>query len=123
MGLNQGLTVGGDCKLKPVSDGSARIVRKAWENEVMDAWLCHVRSVFKKRKVEEKWQFEELPMTFSRYFSKVQHKEKVKPRTIVGTFSVFSDEKADTLSMQKHAMKVVRDGFSFLNEKQSSDGR
>ena len=52
----------------------------------MDAWLCHVRSVFKKGKVEEKWQFEELPVTFSGYFSKLQHKEKVKPLQLLEHF-------------------------------------
>ena len=111
--------VGGDCKLNPLSDGSARPVRKAWESEVISAWLSHVRNVFAKGKLEKNWQLEEFPVTFSGFFSKQQPKEHVKPRAVVGTFPVFSEEKADSISMQKHAMKVVKDGIRFLNEEQT----
>ena len=58
-------------------------------------------------------------MTFSGYFSKIQKQKEVKPRAVVGTFPVFTEEKADSLSMQKHAMKVVMNAIDFLNKGQT----
>ena len=56
--------VGEISKLQPLSNGSVNIIRKAWESEVMDAWLAHVMAIF-KGKEEKVWQLEELPVTFS----------------------------------------------------------
>lgn len=64
-----------------------------------EAWLNHVLSISKNDKVDDKWQLDEVPVTFSRFFSKHQDQEDVKPHAVIGVFPVFSEEKADTLSI------------------------
>ena len=63
--------------------------------------LIYVKSINKKEMSDGEWQLDQLPVTFSVFFSKKQKKEDIKSRAVIGTFPVFSEEKADTLSMQK----------------------
>ena len=111
--------ISGNVKLKSIPDGEARPPKKTSNTECIEAWLSHVTRVHSKGVVDKQWQFEKVPVTFSGYFSNLQKKENVKPRAVVGTFPVFSEEKADTMGMQKHAMKVVKDGIEFLNPGQT----
>lgn len=80
-----------------------------------EIWLNHVKHIYHQKKIEDDWALHEVPVTFSGFFSKKQKNENVKPKAVIGVFPVFSDEKADTLSMQKHAMLVVKKAIEFLN--------
>ena len=109
---------GGDLRLKPIPEGDGRPAKT--ENLVVeeDYWLCHVRGS-RVKDDNGKWKLNELPMTFSGYFSKKQNTEEVNPPAVIGTFPVFTEEKADSLSMQKHAMVVVQKATEFLNSRQT----
>ena len=53
------------------------------------------------------------------FFSKHQNTEDVNPPAVIGLFSLFSDEKADSFSMQKHVMTVVKKAIDFVNPGQT----
>ena len=44
---------------------------------------------------------------------------KIRPRAVIGIFPVFTEEKSDTLSMQKHTMLVVKKAINFVNPGQT----
>jgi len=59
-------------------------------------------------------KLQEMPVTFSGFYSHGQQAEYIRPRDIVGVFPVF-EEKASTMAMQKHAMLVVKKAVDFIN--------
>ena len=71
-------------------------------------WLRHVRAIFDNGKSDGKWALDEIPVTFSGYFSKHQNDNELNPPAVIGLFPLFSEEKADSLSMKRHVMTVVR---------------
>ena len=81
--------------------------------------MSHVLRISTRPKVDEKWQLDEVPVTFAGFFSNSQLQEDVKPRAVIGVFPVFNEEKADTLSMQKHAMLVTKKAIAFVNPGQT----
>ena len=60
---------------------------------------------------QNKWKLKDVPVTFSGYHSKNQNIEDVNPPAVIGTFPVFTEEKADTLSMQKHCHDCGSKGY------------
>ena len=107
--------LGGDISFSFIPKGSGRPAKIEHVDVDEEAWLAHVCSISRKDKVEDKWQLEEVPVTFAGFFSKSQERDDVKPRAVIGVFPVFSEDKADTLSMQKHAMLVTKKAIAFVN--------
>ena len=75
-----------------------------------EAWLKHLHNVITEK--DEKLQ--EMPVTYSGFFSHGQCTEDVRPRATVGVFPIFY-EKASTMAMQKHSMVVVKKAIEFVN--------
>ena len=71
-------------------------------------WLKYVKEVFDNGKGEVKWVIDEIPVTFSGYFSKPQDDNELNPQAIIGLLTLFSEEKADSLSMQRHMKTAVK---------------
>ncbi|MES9879344.1 MAG: hypothetical protein ABW185_00490 [Sedimenticola sp.] len=107
--------LGGDINLASIQEGGGRATRTEHVGVEEEAWLTHVSNMSTKDKVDDKWQLDEVPVTFAGFFSKRQEREDVNPRAVIGVFPVFSEEKADTLSMQKHAMLVAKKAIAFVN--------
>ena len=107
---------GGDLKLDPISEGEGR-PENVTDTKESD-WLCHVRES-RTRENNGSWKLNETPVTFSGYFSHKQQKEEIDPPAVIGTFPIFTDEKADSLSMQKHAMLMTKKAIEFLNPGQT----
>ena len=110
---------GGDIRLASIQEGGGRPTKRAGVGVEEEAWLAHVLGISTKDKVDDKWQLDEVPVTFAGFFSKGQEQEDVKPRAVIGVFPVFSEEKADTLSMQKHAMLIAKKAIAFVNPGQT----
>ena len=66
----------------------------------------------------EKETQNDIPMTFSGYFSHFQDVCSIRERAAVGVFPVLY-EKANTISMQKHAMTVIKKATEFVNPGQT----
>ena len=49
------------------------------------AWLSHVLDINNKGKRDRKWQLDEIPVTYARFFSNKQGDE-VRPRAVIGVF-------------------------------------
>ena len=75
-----------------------------------EVWLNHLHNVITEK--DEKLQ--EMPVTYSGFFSHGQCTEDVRPRATVGVFPIFY-EKASTMAMQKHSMVVVKKAIEFVN--------
>ena len=82
------------------------------------AWLSHVLDINNKGKHDGKWQLDEVPVTYAGFFSNKQVDE-IRPRAVIGVFPVFTEEKLDTVSMQKHTMLVVKKAINFVNPGQT----
>ena len=75
-----------------------------------EAWLKHVHKVL----VEKQGGLQDIPVTYSGFFSHCQGSNNVRPRATVGVFPVFY-EKAASMAMQKHAMLMSKKATSFVN--------
>ena len=90
---------GGDVKLEPIPSGAGTPANEAQTLSPEESWLTHFRQS-RVKDDDSKWTLGKIPVTFSGYFSNKQKQEEVKPRAIIGTVPVFTEEKADSLSMQ-----------------------
>ena len=106
--------LGADILLELIEEGNVHPNEAAHVGVQEESWLNHISSI-NKNKVDDKWQLNEVPVTFSGFFSKHQDQEDVKPWAVISTFPVFNEEKADTIRMQKHAMLVVKKAIAFVN--------
>ena len=75
-----------------------------------EAWFKHLYTVV----FEEGRDLQQMPVTYSGFFSYCQGAEDVRPRATVGIFHVFY-EKASSMSMQKHAMLISKKATDFIN--------
>jgi len=107
--------LGGDISLASVQEHGGHPTKNEHTDVEDGAWLAHVVNVTTKDKVDGKWQLDDVPVTFAGFFSKTQERKHIKPRAVIGVFPVFSEEKADTMSMQKHAMLVAKKAIAFVN--------
>jgi hypothetical protein len=69
-----------------------------------EAWLNHLHKIWS----ENNGELQEIPMTYSGYFSHSQP-EYVRPRATIGEFPIFY-EKASSMSIQKHSM-LTQEGY------------
>ena len=111
--------LGGDIRLSSVREGGGRPLKNSHAAVEEQAWLKHILDIKMNDKVDETWGLDEVPVAFADYFSKNQEHEDVKPRAVIGVFHVFTEEKADTLSMQKHAMCIAKRAIDFVNPGQT----
>lgn len=72
--------LGGDISLASIHEGGGWSTKNACVGMEEEAWLTHVLSISTKDKVDDKWQLDEVPVTFAGFFSKSQEQEDVKPR-------------------------------------------
>ena len=85
---------------------------------IEQAWLSRVLDINNKGKHDGKWQLDQVPVTYAGLFSNKQVDE-IRPRAVIGVFPMFTEEKSDTLSMQKHTMLVVKKAINFVNPGQT----
>ena len=94
------------------------ITRKARLASVSRHGFPIVLDINNKGKHDGKWQLGEVPVTYAGFFSSKQVDE-IRPRAGIGIFPVFTEEKSDTLSMEKHTMRVVKKAINFVNTGQT----
>ena len=104
----------GDITLTPIPNGTARPHQDVHSLFSEESWLSHLYKVV----VENGGQLQNIPVTYSGFFSHNQHVENIRPRATVGIFPIFY-EKASSMSMQKHAMLVVKRATEFVNPDQT----
>jgi len=63
-------------------------------------------------------RLQEMPVTYSGFYSHGQQAEDIRPRATVGVFPIF--EKASTMEIRKHAVLVVKKSINFINPGQIS---
>jgi hypothetical protein len=101
----------GDIKLTSIREGTGRpnlnvIPVSNTENN----WLKHVHEVY----TEKEGIVQDVPVTFSGFFSHKQSIAEVRPRATVGVFPILPD-KAASLATQKHAMVTIMKATEFVN--------